>query len=100
MDKSQVINLLIQYKTLLLKHFDLDKLILFGSYANGNPNLNSDIDVAVVVNQVNGDYFDYTPLLWKLRREVDFRIEPVLFVKNNDKSGFLFEIIRTGIEIF
>ena len=94
-----IYKLLKKYKILLNQHYDLYKLILFGSYANGNAHLDTDIDVAVVVNQVNGDYFDYTPLLWKLRREVDFRIEPILFVKNNDQSGFLTEIMRSGVEI-
>ncbi len=99
MDKREIINKLLKYKFLLSKHFDLDKLILFGSYAKGNPKIDSDIDVAVIVNKIEGDYFSYTPLLWKLRREIDDRIEPILFEKGRDESGFLQEIIRTGVEI-
>lgn len=45
------------------------------------------------------DFFAINPLLWKLRRQVDDRIEPVLIDKDNDKSGFPEEIKRTGIEI-
>ncbi len=99
MDKREIINKLLQYKLLLSKHFDLDRLILFGSYAKGNPGIDSDIDVAIIVNKLEGDYFSYTPLLWKLRREIDDRIEPLLFEKGRDESGFLQEIIRTGLEI-
>lgn len=99
MDKREIINKLLKYKLLLSKHFDLDRLILFGSYAKGNPGIDSDIDVAIIVNKLEGDYFSYTPLLWKLRREIDDRIEPLLFVKGGDESGFLQEIMRTGLEI-
>lgn len=99
MDKSEVITKLIKYKSLVSAHFDVDKVILFGSYAIGSQREESDIDVAVVVNSVEGSYFTYAPLLWKLRRQVDDRIEPVLLEKDNDHSGFLQEIMRTGVVI-
>lgn len=96
MDKREVINKLIQYKLLVSKHFDIDKVVLFGSYATGNQKEDSDIDVAIIVNSINQDYFTYAPLLWKLRREIDDRIEPILIEKNNDESGFLNQILVTG----
>ncbi len=99
MDKNEVINKLLLYKTLLTNYFDLDKVILFGSYATGTNNKSSDIDVAVIVKNLDSDYFKDTPLLWKLRREIDDRIEPILFERGRDSSGFLAEIIKTGIEI-
>ena len=99
MDKREVINKLINYKKLLAKHFDLDKLILYGSYARGTAAEDSDIDVAVIVNKIEGDYFIYTPLLWKLRREIDDRIEPILFEKDKNQSGFLSTIMKEGVEI-
>ena len=99
MDKREAIIKLLRYKELLKEHFDLDRLILFGSYANGHPHKDSDIDVAIVVSAAPGDYFVYAPLLWKLRREVDDRIEPILFEKGKDESGFLKEILRSGIEV-
>ncbi len=99
MDKREVINKLSAYKKLLSNYFDLDKIVLFGSYASGNPREDSDIDVAVVVNSVDDDFFAYAPLLWKLRREIDDRIEPILIEKDKDESGFLQEILRTGLVI-
>jgi uncharacterized protein len=98
-DKKEAIRKVQQYKLLLGNHFDLDSVYLFGSYARETYRDDSDIDVAVVVNNVSEDYFAVNPLLWKLRRQVDDRIEPVLIDKNNDKSGFLDEIKRSGIEI-
>ncbi len=99
MDNREIIDKLILFKLLVSKHFDVDKIILFGSYAKGTQRDDSDIDVAVVVNSIQGDFFTYTPLLWKLRREIDYRIEPVLIEKNEGGSGFLKEIMRTGLII-
>jgi len=99
MDNREILNILSGYKTLVCKHFDVDKVVLYGSYAKGNQRKSSDIDVAVIVNSVNDDYFTYAPLLWKLRRGIDDRIEPILIEKDNDVSGFLSEILKTGIVI-
>jgi predicted nucleotidyltransferase len=99
MDKSEVINIVRQYKLLLQEHFDLDQVFLFGSYARDASRADSDIDVAIVVKYLSDDYFKTTPLIWKLRRQIDHRIEPILIEKNNDKSGFIDEIRKHGIEI-
>jgi predicted nucleotidyltransferase len=99
MDKSEVIRIVTKYKLLVSKHFDVESMILFGSYAKGNQKDDSDIDVAIVVNSITQDFFSYAPLLWKLRREIDDRIEPILIEKNKDESGFLKEILKTGFII-
>jgi predicted nucleotidyltransferase len=99
MDKREAIKKVTQYKILLGNHFDLESVYLFGSYAKDTNTEDSDIDVAVVVKNISGDFFTVNPLLWKLRRQVDDRIEPILIELNNDKSGFLNEIKRNGIEI-
>jgi predicted nucleotidyltransferase len=99
MDKTEVIKMLVNYKLLLANYFELEKMFLFGSYATGTNKESSDINVAVIVKNLNSDYFKDTPLLWKLRRQIDDRIEPILFERGKDDSGFLSEIIKTGIEI-
>lgn len=99
MDKKEAIKKVKQYKLLLGDHFDLEAVYLFGSFANDTNREDSDIDVAVVVKKIVGDYFEVNPLLWKLRRQIDDRIEPILIDRNNDKSGFLDDIKRNGIEI-
>jgi len=99
MGKNEAIELLRLYKSVLSKHLDFDKLYMYGSFAKGTNNEDSDIDVAVIVDRLNEDYFDITPLLWRLRREIDLRIEPVLLEKGRDDSGFLQEITENGIEI-
>lgn len=99
MDKKEVIDKVRAYKLLLNDHFQLEKVYLFGSYAKGTNRKDSDIDVAVVVNRVEGDYFEVNPLLWKLRRQIDDRIEPILIERDFDQADFLGEIQRYGIEI-
>jgi predicted nucleotidyltransferase len=99
MDKEEVITKLVRYRRLLSRYMSFDRMILFGSYAQGTQREDSDVDVAIIVNETEEDYFSTRPLLWRLRREVDDRIEPVLFETKHDNSGFLQEIIRTGILI-
>lgn len=99
MDNREILAKLTNYKMLVSKYFDIDQLVLFGSYAKGTQKADSDIDVAIIVNSIDQDFFVYAPLLWKLRREIDDRIEPILIEKNNDESGFLYEVLRTGLVI-
>lgn len=99
MDNAEVIKKLKKYKKLLSKFIKFDAMILFGSHAKGNAHENSDVDVAIVVDELSGDYFSTRPLLWKVRREIDDRIEPVLIEKSHDDSGFLSEIMKHGVII-
>jgi predicted nucleotidyltransferase len=99
MDKAEIINKLIAYRKLLESYFEVEDVFLFGSYAKDNPREDSDIDVAIIVSKLSKDYFSDTPIAWRLRRQIDDRIEPLLFEKGKDESGFLKEIQKTGIEI-
>jgi predicted nucleotidyltransferase len=47
----------------LSEHILFDELILFGSYAKGTSCTDSDMDVVVVVDSLQGDYFMIRPLL-------------------------------------
>jgi len=98
-DTAEVIEKLKRYKHLLKQQIKFDQLILFGSYAKGTAHADSDMDVAVIVDELTLDYFITRPLLWKIRREIDDRIEPILLEKNSDDSGFISEIIKHGIII-
>lgn len=99
MDKSEAIIKVKEYSLLLKNYFPFEKVYLFGSYAKNTNRIDSDIDVAIVVNKIEGDYFSIHPLLWKLRRQIDDRIEPILIERDNDNGGFLSEIQKYGIEI-
>lgn len=78
-------------------------IILFGSYANGNPHEWSDIDIAVLVRGVEDeDWYNARILLQEIRwREDNFTdIEPHLLDETNDPSGFVEHIIKTGEVIY
>lgn len=99
MDQAEVIIKLKKYKELLSKEMRFDKMFLFGSYAKENSREDSDIDVAIIVNKIQGDFFSTRPLLWRIRREVDDRIEPIILEQTHDDSGFLKEVTKNGILI-
>jgi len=99
MDKAEAIIKVQEFRLLLNRYFPHEKVYLFGSYAKETYHRDSDIDVAIVVSHIEGDYFSIQPLLWKLRRQIDDRIEPVLIERENDAGGFLGEILKYGIEI-
>jgi predicted nucleotidyltransferase len=102
-NKENIIEKVRAYKELVKTLFPLkiDKVYLFGSYAQGIPRKDSDIDVALVVQHLDEDYslWDTEPLLWKIGRQVDFRISPVVVAQDTDYAGFYDEIQRTGISI-
>lgn len=96
MDKEQAIKLAQEYKKVFLEKMLVKALYLYGSYSKGNYTEDSDIDIAVVVEHLNDDYFEDTPLLWKLKRRISNLIEPVLLTE--DKNNPLYAVIlKTGI---
>ncbi len=99
MDKAEAIKIVQSYRLLLKEYFHFENIYLYGSYAKNTFRNDSDIDVAVVVSKVDGDYFSVNPLLWKVRRQIDDRIEPILIEREFDDSDFLSEILKHGIEI-
>lgn len=82
----------------MAERLPLKALYLYGSYSKGNYREDSDIDIAVVVESLSDNYFDDTPLLWKLRRRVSNLIEPVLLTEDMDNPLYR-DITKTGILI-
>jgi predicted nucleotidyltransferase len=100
MDKGQVVEKVKKYAEVVRKNFPVRKIVLFGSYAKGNAGEGSDIDVAVVLHRVDDDWIISVTKLFKLRRDIEPMIEPVLLEEENDPSGFLAEILKTGEIIY
>lgn len=98
MDKGQAIILAKEYKKLVSAKMPLVAVYLYGSYCKGNHTEDSDIDIAVIVNELKDDYFADTPLLWKLRRKVSNLIEPVLLKVDSDDPLY-HDVVSTGILI-
>jgi predicted nucleotidyltransferase len=78
----------------------MKKAYLFGSYAKGYATNDSDIDIAIVVDEMD-NFFTLQMLLMRLRRSVDLRIEPHPFWEGdfNKQNPYAVEIQQTGIEL-
>jgi predicted nucleotidyltransferase len=104
MDKrDDIIDKVKIYKKLVKEHFpvSVEQFWLFGSYAKNSAHEDSDIDVALVVHHLDENYsiLETEPLLWKLKRQVDCRIEPHVIVPEEDYAGLLNDIHKTGFLI-
>jgi len=101
MDKREDIIGIVKNYQALVKQSDfpmpIEAVYLFGSYAKGTANKHSDIDVALVVEHFEGDFFEIIPPIWRLTERVDFRIEPHVVARDTDYAGFLDEIQNTGV---
>ncbi|WP_455622695.1 nucleotidyltransferase domain-containing protein [Parabacteroides sp.] len=98
MDKEQAITIAKKYKEKVAEKLPLKALYLYGSYSKGNYREDSDIDIAVVVESLNENYFEDTPLLWKIRRKISNLIEPILLTEDTNNPLYQ-DILRTGILI-
>lgn len=99
-DRNEAREKVKRYSDLVKAHFPVRMVILYGSYAKAMAREDSDIDVAVVVKEISEDFLEAEVKLYKLRREVDERIEPVLLEEGNDQSGFLELILKDGEIIY
>ena len=88
----------IQFLKQLFPH--LKSCYIFGSSVKGSSNVDSDIDIAVVFDEIN-DYFELQVELMKIRRRYDSRIEPHVFraADFNRSNPLARKIISTGIQI-
>lgn len=78
---------------------DTRSIILYGSQVKGTSTESSDIDIAVIVDDIPGDYLDSVALLWRLSRKINADIEPVLLTAADSDSGFLHTVRETGIAV-
>ncbi len=98
MDQA-VIEKVKQYADIVRQTIPVKRVVLYGSYARGCEKSNSDIDVAIIVDRIDGDYLELSARLYELVGSIDIRIEPVLLNENSDKSGFIESIMKYGKEI-
>jgi uncharacterized protein len=100
MDKSDAIKIARSFAELIKAKFDYKQVVLFGSYAKGNFNEDSDIDIAVIFNDYD-ENFDMQLELMRLRRKLDSRIEPHPFREKDFTilNPVVNEIIKYGHRI-
>ena len=100
MVNKDIINTAKEYVSSIPEDLGIRKAFLFGSYAKGLEREESDIDIAIILENMS-DFFATQRLLMRLRRTIDLRIEPhPIHVKDfNSQNPFAFEIEKSGIEI-
>ena len=84
--------------------FPIKKMFLYGSHAKGLATADSDIDVAVVVDETDhSKRIEITSKLFHAAYEIDAAIEPKCIFwdeyENHDKASILSDIINKSIEI-
>jgi|SRR5690606_4208441 predicted nucleotidyltransferase len=102
MDKKVNIAINKYIKLIRNKYLNIEKAYLFGSYAKGASNLDSDIDLALIfLNLDDSMRFDLQVQLMLMAAQIDSRIEPHPISHDDFLSGnpFVMEIRKTGIEI-
>ena len=100
LSREEVLQLVRLYKQTIAPRFaDGLKVMLYGSYAKGNANQWSDIDVAVIVPKVDdNEWLQQSVSLVSDGRKVTSLIEPVL-MQDHEDSLLYDDVMRTGIAV-
>ena len=98
---SRIMESIKKYIEKISQYYKIEAIILFGSYAKGTENEDSDIDIAII----SSDFSDITEdgakligLTWK----IDTRIEPHPITTEDYKkvsNPFVREVVDTGIKV-
>ena len=100
---KEIMEIVEKYVEIVMKNYNVKAIILFGSYAKGTNHKDSDIDIAIITNDLkHGDRIDEEIYLTKLRKNIDSRIEPHLIEiedYDNIETPFIQEVIETGIKV-
>lgn len=100
--ESGIADIVSRYIEEILKNYEVETIILFGSYAKGTNTEDSDIDIAIIFKNLKGNILDEELKLMRLRRKIDTRIEPhIIRIEDYEKisNPFVKEIIDTGIKV-
>ena len=100
LDKREVRKIAEKYTDRIRQVYAPKQVILFGSYVDGNPHADSDIDIAVVFDSVEGDWLETWGRLIGLREGISYDIETHMLDETCNKSGFLDHIRKTGEIVF
>ena len=100
---------LLPYLRVLVEDFQPEQVILFGSYAYGSPDLNSDVDLVVVkeMNQTGAREAAailkaWRPIRWQsvsLPFELVIETPASHVARSQDKGSFYSEAVRLGLRL-
>ena len=97
--RNEALNLVREYKRIILPRLEgKAKVYMYGSYSKGFPKPESDIDVAVIIPKMEGDWLKMATQLWLDVDKVNILIEPVL-LEEGSHSPLYDNVMRTGIAV-
>ncbi|MGR3218851.1 MAG: nucleotidyltransferase domain-containing protein [Candidatus Anammoxibacter sp.] len=104
MVENSIINIVQKFADSLKKQgIDIDKMVVYGSYAKGNPHPDSDIDLCVVSRNFGEDRIEEGMRLFRIAGDIDSRIEPIPVTLdsyiNDTWLPLIYEIRSNGVEI-
>ncbi|MCL1799105.1 MAG: nucleotidyltransferase domain-containing protein [Eggerthellaceae bacterium] len=102
---SAALDLALAFAEEAQRHFPDSYVFLFGSHAKGTARPSSDIDVAVIVDGIEG--YEEDPwlgimakrLLHGISEESFYPVEGHLFQADHSQSGIINNILETGIQL-
>jgi predicted nucleotidyltransferase len=103
MSRSEAKKIIKRYSDKLRSEgFDFEEIYFFGSHAQNKANKWSDIDVAVISDELKKNKEENYLKLWDLRLDVDTRIESHAFTVSefkNNLNPMVFEIKKKGEKV-
>ena len=89
-----------KYVEEISKHYNIKEVYIFGSYAKGTSNEDSDIDIAIILDS-SINTIDLMVELMTLTQNIDLRIEPHPIKERDFEEGnpFVDEIKNTGFKV-
>ena len=99
--QKDIITLIKKFVSLASKEFEIESVYLFGSYAVGNANDYSDIDIAVVADNFEGSrFFDRRRLNeYILKTSYDLEVHPFKTEEFTEDNPFVKEILKVGLKL-
>lgn len=98
---EEILNSINEFIKEIKKHYNITAIILFGSYAKGTENEDSDIDIAIISDDFE-DIYECMANLMGMTWDIDARIEPHPIKKKDfeeESDYFIKEVINTGIKV-
>lgn len=93
-----------KYIEALKEVISVDKVVLYGSWANGTPHEFSDIDLAIFSPDFGKSKLKEMQLLSKVAWDVNESIEAIPYSSEKlntiDPATFVHEILRTGLTVY
>lgn len=103
-NKTVTKNKINEYIKTLEKHITISKVVLYGSWVNGNPDEYSDIDLAIFSPDFGKHKLKELQLLSKLTWNIDESIEAIPYstdqLNNSDSTNLANNIIKNGEIIY